>query len=137
MANKLTNKFKLVNARKILDIFSSATDSVYCFNGRVTEWTINDSTPDATLSALVLAFIAISFAKIAWECCNIAFRWVSVKCSNGIIASWAIFIATANFKKKPNGPCAIRAIKLSAWNIVRRPSPKNPIAFKNVSEVTI
>ena len=51
MASILTNKYKLLNAKKILDIFSSTTDSVYCFIGKVSDW-INEPTVDPIVDSL-------------------------------------------------------------------------------------
>lgn len=45
MATLLTNKYKLRNARKILELFSSSSDSVYCFIGKFRGWT-SDPDPD-------------------------------------------------------------------------------------------
>ena len=51
MAEILTNKYKFANSTKILDLFSSLTDSVYCFIGKVSSWT-DDNNPTAPINSL-------------------------------------------------------------------------------------
>ena len=38
MAELLTQNYSFTNAKKILELFSSATDSVYMFVGKVSTW---------------------------------------------------------------------------------------------------
>ncbi len=52
MATKLTSKYKLLNAKKVLDIFSSTTDRIYCFLGKVSTWSSDPPNPDPIVDSL-------------------------------------------------------------------------------------